>query len=145
MNLRPTKSEFLELARRHDVVPVIHQLTSDTVTPFTVFSQLSKTGRNPFLLESVEGGERVARYSFIGADPWRILEIRGGVAFVDGVPQEGDPIDILRSQTEAGSVAPVEDVPPFGGGAVGHVGYDAIRLVEDIPDSGRDETGLPEA
>ncbi len=145
MNLRPTKSEFLELAQRHDVVPVIHQLTSDTVTPFTVFSQLSKTGRNPFLLESVEGGERVARYSFIGADPWRILEIRGGVAFVDGVPQEGDPIGVLRAQTQVGSVAPIEDVPPFAGGAVGHVGYDAIRLVEDIPDSGRDETGLPEA
>jgi len=145
LNLRPTKNEFLELARRHDVVPVIHQLTSDTVTPFTVFSQLSKTGRNPFLLESVEGGERVARYSFIGADPWRILEIRGGVAFVDGVPFEGDPIDVLRAQTKVGSVAPIEDVPPFAGGALGHVGYDAIRLVEEIPDSGRDETGLPEA
>ncbi len=145
MNLRPNKSEFLELAQRHDVVPVIHQLTSDTVTPFTVFTQLSKMGRNPFLLESVEGGERVARYSFIGADPWRIIEVRGGVAFVDGVPHQGDPIDVLRGQTRVGSVAPVEDVPPFAGGAVGHVGYDAIRLVEDIPDSGRDETGLPEA
>lgn len=145
MDIHPNKSEFLELARHHDVVPIIHQLTSDTVTPFTVFSQLSKTGRNPFLLESVEGGERVARYSFIGADPWRILEIRKGVAYVDGVPQKGDPIDVLRSRTEAGSVAPVEDVPPFAGGAVGHIGYDAVRLVEDIPDSGRDETGLPEA
>lgn len=145
MNLRPTKSEFLELAQHHDVVPVVDQLTSDTATPFTVFSQLSRTGRNPFLLESVEGGERVARYSFIGADPWRILEVRGGVAFVDGVPHEGEPIDVLRDQTRAGSVAPVEDVPPFAGGAVGHVGYDAVRLVEAIPDSGRDETGLPEA
>ena len=145
LNLRPTKSEFLELAQHHDVVPVVDQLTSDTVTPFTVFSQLSKTGRNPFLLESVEGGERVARYSFIGADPWRILEVRGGVAFVDGVPHTGDPIDVLRAQTGVCSVAPVEDVPPFAGGAVGHVGYDAVRLVEKIPDSGRDETGLPEA
>jgi anthranilate synthase component 1 len=135
----------MELARRYDVVPVVHQLTSDTVTPFTVFEQLSKTGRNPFLLESVEGGERVARYSFIGADPWRILEIRGGVAFVDGVPQDGDPIEVLRARTRLGTVAPVEDVPPFAGGALGHVGYDAIRLVEEIPDSGRDETGLPEA
>ncbi len=135
----------MELAGRFDVVPVTCRLTSDVVTPFTVFEKLSKDGRNPFLLESVEGGERVARYSFIGADPWRIVEIRGGVAVVDGVPSEGDPLEVLRRVTDHGSVAPVDDAPPFSGGAVGFVGYDAVRLVEAIPDSGRDETGLPEA
>ncbi len=135
----------MDLARRFDVVPVIEQLTSDTVTPFTVFEKLSKDGRNPFLLESVEGGERVARYSFIGVDPWRIVEIRRGTTCVDGTPTEGDPLEALRRVTDHGTVAPVEDAPPFSGGAVGYLGYDAVRLIEAIPDSGRDEAGLPDA
>lgn len=145
MEAQTQKHRFLELSRDYDVVPVIRELTSDTVTPFTVFSRLAQTGRNPFLLESVEGGERVARYSFIGVDPWRIVEVRNGVAFIDGVPEAGEPLDVLRCRTTAGTIAPVEGLPPFAGGAVGYVGYDAIRLVERIPDSGRDETGLPEA
>ena len=142
---RPRKEQFLELAQQYEVVPVVYELTSDTVTPFTVFSRLARCGRNPFLLESVEGGERVARYSFIGVDPWRVVEIRSGQAFVDGAPVDGSPLDILRRYTAAGRVAPFEDLPPFAGGAVGHVGYDAVRLVEVIPDTARDETGLPEA
>ncbi len=142
---RPRKERYLELAHDHDVVPLVYELTSDTVTPFTVFSRLARSGRNPFLLESVEGGERVARYSFIGVDPWRIVEIRGGQAFVDGTLVDGQPLDVLRRFTAAGKVAPVEDLPPFSGGAVGHVGYDAVRLLETIPDTARDETGLPEA
>jgi anthranilate synthase component 1 len=143
--LRPHHEDFLELARTHDLVPVVHELTSDTVTAFGVYATLSRWGRNPFLLESVEGGERAARYSFVGLDPSRILEIRGGRAFVDGVPRDGDPLEVLRRETAPGRVAPVEDLPPFIGGALGHVGYDAVRLVERIPDSARDETGLPEA
>ncbi len=76
MDVRPNKEEFLALARDHDVVPVVRELTSDTVTPFTVYSRLARGGRNPFLFESVEGGERVARYSFAGVDPFRIVELR---------------------------------------------------------------------
>ncbi len=87
--LRPDRARFLELAREHDIVPVVRELTSDTVTPFTVWSGLAAAGRNPFLLESVEGGERVARFSFAGADPWRIVELRGGSVLVDGVPRGG--------------------------------------------------------
>ncbi len=145
MELRSNQDEFLEYAREYDVVPVVQELTSDTVTPFTVYSRLAANGRNPFLLESVEGGERAARYSFVGADPFRIVEIRGGVVFVDGAPREGPPVEELRRATDFGSVAPVEGLPPFAGGAMGYLGYDAVRLVESIPSSGRDEGGLPEA
>ena len=81
MEIRPTKKEFESLALEYDVVPVVQELTSDTVTPFTVYSRLAARGRNPFLLESVEGGERAARFSFIGADPLRVVEIRGNEAF----------------------------------------------------------------
>jgi len=145
VEVRPSQQEFLALARDHDVVPVVRELTSDTVTPFTVYSRLARGGRNPFLLESVEGGERVARYSFTGVDPFRIIEIRDARVLVDGVPQDGEPIELLRQVTDLGRVAPVDDLPPFCGGAMGYLGYDAVRLVEAIPASGRDEGGLPDA
>ncbi|MEE4270785.1 MAG: anthranilate synthase component I family protein [Thermoanaerobaculales bacterium] len=144
MEERPNKTQFLALARDYDVVPVVRELTSDTVTPFTVYSRLAARGRNPFLLESVEGGERVARYSFAGSDPFRIVELRDGGVLVDGVPEPGDPIEGLRRATDLGRVAPVDDLPPFAGGAMGYLSYDAVRLVEDIPATGRDEGGLPD-
>ncbi|MCU0303008.1 MAG: anthranilate synthase component I family protein [Thermoanaerobaculales bacterium] len=145
MDVRPTHDEFLALARDHEVVPLVRELTSDTVTPFTVYSRLARGGRNPFLLESVSGGERVARYSFAGVDPYRIVEIREGRAQVDGAPEDGDPVEVLRRVTDPGRVAILDDLPPFAGGAMGYLGYDAVRLVETIPATGRDETGLPDA
>jgi anthranilate synthase component 1 len=145
MEVRPDRQTFGRLARDHDVVPVVLELTSDTVTPFTVYSQLAAGGRNAFLLESVEGGERAARFSVVGVDPFRVVEIRNRTVFVDGTPQEGDTLEQLRLATDLGSVAPVEGLPPFAGGAMGYVGYDAVRLVEEIPDTNRDEGGLPEA
>jgi len=145
MEVRPNRQEFSKLARDFDVVPVVQELTSDTVTPFTVYSRLAAHGRNPFLLESVEGGERAARFSFVGADPFRIVEVRGGVVFVDGAPRPGDPVAELRRATDLGRVAPVDGLPPFAGGAMGYLGYDAVQLVEAIPASGRDEGGLPDA
>jgi anthranilate synthase component 1 len=144
MDIRPTHDAFLALARDHDVVPVVRELTSDTVTPFTVYSRLARGGRNPFLLESVEGGERVARYSFAGADPFRVIEIRDGGVLVDGAPEPGPAIDVLRRVTDLGRVAVIDDLPPFSGGAMGYLGYDAVRLVEAIPETGRDEGGLPD-
>jgi len=140
----PGKSAFLELASSYDVVPVRQELTADTVTPFSVWSRLAVAGRNPFLLESVEGGERAARFSFVGADPCGVVELRRGTAFVDGAPRAGDPLQVLRRATDWGSVAPVDGAPPFCGGAVGYLGYDAVRLFERIPDGCRDEEGLPE-
>ncbi len=145
MEVRPDRQEFERFARDYDVVPVVLELTSDTVTPFTVYSHLATGGRNAFLLESVEGGERAARFSFVGADPFRVVEVRNGTVFVDGAPREGDALQQLRAATDFGRVAPVDGLPPFAGGAMGYVGYDAVRLVEDIPDTGSDEGGLPEA
>jgi len=141
----PDRERFVELARDHDVVPVRVELTADAVTPFAVWQRLAASGRNPFLLESVEGGERAARYTFVSADPVGVVELRGGRAFVDGTLREGQPLQVLREATGWGRVAEVEGTPPFAGGAVGYLGYDAVRLVERIPDGCRDEDGLPEA
>jgi anthranilate synthase component 1 len=143
--VRPAYDDFVELARDYQVVPLVLELTSDTVTPFVVWSRLSKSGRNPFLLESVEGGERAGRFSFVGVDPFRVIELREGNLYVDGAPVEGEPLARLREVSDLGKVAPVEGLPPFAGGAVGYVGYDAVRMVEEIPETGRDEGGLPQA
>ncbi|MCG6964590.1 MAG: chorismate-binding protein [Acidobacteria bacterium] len=140
----PGRERFLELARDYDVVPAFLELTADTVTPFLIWSRLAARHRNPFLLESVEGGERAARYSFVGADPCGVVELRAQTAFVDGAPQPGAALEVLRRATDWGSVAPVSGVPPFCGGAVGCLGYDAVRLIERLPDSCRDEEGMPE-
>ncbi len=145
LRIQPGRGEFLRLAGRYRLVPVFAELTSDTTTAFSIFSRVAAGGRNPFLLESVEGGERAARYSFVGVDPWRIIEIRNGRAFVDGASKEGSPLEILRRETRINSCAPVEGLPPFAGGALGMVGYDAVRLVEDLGSEPPDETGLPEA
>jgi len=142
--VRPARREFLELARSYPVVPVVEELTSDTVTPFVVWSRLAASGRNPFLLESVEGGERVARYSFVGVDPCGVVELRGGVVTLNGVAQPGPPLEALRRATDWGEMAPVEGLPPFCGGAVGYLGYDAVRIFERVPDEGHDEDGLGE-
>ena len=101
--LRPDRQRFEELAAEYSVVPVVRELTSDTVTPFTVYSRLAAVGRNPFLLESVEGGERAARYSFVGADPFRVVELRREQVFVDGVPVPGPPVAGLRRATDLGT------------------------------------------
>ena len=145
MRTIPSRDEFLALARDHEVVPLRVELTADAVTPFAVLERLAASGRNPFLLESVEGGERAARFTFVGVDPVGVVELRNGRAFVDGSEREGDPLAVLREATDWGRVAPVEGTPPFAGGAVGYLGYDAVRLVERIPDGCRDEDGLPEA
>ncbi|NOZ79720.1 MAG: anthranilate synthase component I family protein [Acidobacteria bacterium] len=141
----PAPDRFVELADRFDVVPVRRELTADAATPLALWRILAATGRNPFLLESVEGGERVARFSFVGADPCRIVEIRGGTAYVDGAPVGGTPLDVLRRESDWGRVPPLDEFPPFCGGAVGYLGYDAVRTLENIPDTCTDEDGLGEA
>ncbi len=142
--IRPTRERFLELAQRHRLVPVVRELTADTVTPTGMLLRLARNGEHPFLLESVEGGERVARWSFAGADPDRVIEVRGGKAFVDGAEVDGAPLEVMRRTLAGHGRAPLEDLPPFAGGAVGWLGYDAVRLLERIPARLPDPLGLPD-
>jgi anthranilate synthase component 1 len=143
--IRPSRTEFAELASHYTLVPVVRELTADTVTPTGLLLRLTRFGRQPFLLESVEGGERVARWSFAGADPERIVTVQGGQVTVDGVQVAGAPRDALRAQLVGRGRATLDDLPPFTGGAVGWLGYDAVRLIEDVPDRLPDPVGLPEA
>ena len=143
--IRPSRAQFAALAARHVTVPVVRELTADTVTPTGMLLRLAHAGRHPFLLESVEGGERVARWSFAGADPSRVISLRGGRVSVDGSEAEGDPIEALRRNLTGAGRAPLDDLPPFAGGAVGWLGYDAVRLIETVPAHLPDPLALPDA
>jgi anthranilate synthase component 1 len=143
--ISPARSEFERLGAQHAVVPVVRELTADTVTPTGMLLRFEQAGRHPFLLESVEGGERVARWSFAGAEPSQIIALRGGIVLVDGEPTEGDAIASLRARLVGRGRAPVgADLPPFSGGAVGWLGYDAVRLLERLPCALSDPLDLPE-
>jgi len=149
--LRPSLESFEALARRGNLVPVVREILADLDTPLSLFRKLDD-GRTTFLLESVEGGEKWARYSFVGCGARAIFRARGGeVEWVRGgrvqrLRADGDPLELLRERLAAWRPAVPDDVelPRFVGGAVGMVGYDWVRFVERIPDGNPDELGLPD-
>jgi anthranilate synthase component 1 len=149
--LRPEPHEFALLARQGNLVPVVREILADLDTPLSLFRALDD-GVTSFLLESVEGGEKWARYSFIGTGARAIFRARGRqVEWVeDGETRRfeapGDPLEVLRERLA--SYQPVAlpglDLPRFTGGAVGMIGYDWVRFVERVPDTNPDELGLPD-
>ncbi len=147
--LVPSLNEARGLARGHDVVPVYAEFIGDLETPISAVMKFSDE-ENVFLLESAEGGERFARYSFLGFDPKRTLSYRAGVYTVvdaDGVrevPAE-DPFRGLADIVGKKSVAPLPNLPAFVGGAVGYFSYDAVRYLENLPDAPPDDLDVPEA
>ncbi len=144
MRITPSLDDFLEMAGRHAVVPVSVEVLADRETPVTVFEKL--VGDEPgFLLESVEGGERWAQWSFLGWDPEFTLESRNGVCMAQGIDlPAGDPLVVLESLLRRYDSAPVEGLPPLHSGAVGYLAYDAVRFIERLPDQPPDDRGLPD-
>ncbi|MDF1594481.1 MAG: anthranilate synthase component I [Acidimicrobiia bacterium] len=144
--MTPDRSTFLELAGQYAVVPVSMQVLADRETAVTAYEKL--VGDEPgFLLESVEGGERWARWSFVGWNPEYTLSARGGVSKIDRPEIElppGNPLEVLESLISGLSAAQYDGLPPLHTGAVGWLGYDAVRYVEHLPDSPPDDRGLPE-
>ena len=116
----PTREEARALAKDHALIPVYREVLADMLTPVRAYTLLCPPGTPGFLLESVEGGERLARYSFIGSEP-KPLEL-----------DMNDPLAALRS-VAAESTAPVKGVPRFHGGAVGYLGYETARHFERLP------------
>jgi len=139
--LHPTLDEAKELAKRGigNLVPIYREVTADLETPVSAFLKV-RTGKYSFLLESVEGGERMARYSFIGTQPYRVLRTGAGEEW------EGDPLVPLQQEVSRFREIPVEGVPAFTGGAIGYVSYDAVRHFEPrVKPPAADELGIPEA
>jgi anthranilate synthase component I len=125
-----------ELRREYEVVPVVRELSADTITPVAAFEAVARSGEEAFLLESVERGQTLGRYSFIGIRPRRALTFER---------DEGDPVGVLREELVPLRVWREEELPPFVGGAVGFFGYGAARWSENLPDRNPDPLGLPDA
>ena len=144
----PDLDEYLRLARQYDYVPVFRRILSDTHTPVTAFRCLDDGGP-ACLFESVIGGEKVGRYSFLGTRPARRFTASGpNVTLTDGgnrplIYQSDDPLEELRKLV-APTVAPQDGLPPFVGGAVGYAGYDVVRYVEKLPAAPEDDRNLPD-
>ena len=131
-----TFEEFRELAQRGTFVPVYKEIVADLLTPVSAFLKIAEHSDYAFLLESVEGGEQVGRYSFLGKDPFLILRSRGGKTIVDraGETTESDkPFIPMLRELMAGFHSPfVPGLPRFTGGAVGYLGYDAAAWFEPV-------------
>jgi anthranilate synthase component I len=146
--ITPTLEVARELAAEHNVIPLRHTFIDDCETPVSAFLKLR--GRGPaFLLESAEQGQRFGRYSFLGFHPRAVLRFEQGRLTVneDGAERDLPPEDPFGSVAEYLSryrVAPLADLPPFAGGAVGLFGYDLVRTVERLPEPGPDPVGTPD-
>ena len=134
------------------VVPISRRLSADLLTPVSAFLALRQHSNRAFLLESVEGGENMARYSFLGRNPYRIIQAVGQEVTVESVrtgeivtTPDTDVFEILRHYTGEFVEVKVPELPRLRCGAVGYVGYDAVRLIEDLPNPPEDDTHLPDA
>jgi anthranilate synthase component I len=145
----PSPKEFLALAKDHTLVPVCRTLTADLETPVSAFLRAAWPERECFMLESVEGGEQVGRYTFIGIEPFKRIVARGRtIAITEGkktTRMDGDIFDVLRHALSGHKPARLKGLPPFTAGAVGFFSYDAVRQVEKLPELAKDELGVPDA
>src|SRR5271165_5465745 len=131
--LKPTRAEFLRLARTHTLVPVFRTLTADLETPVSAFLRIAADEPECFLLESVEGGEKVGRYTFIGVRPLRKMVARGSsIRITEGRRArtvEGDIFALLKEALSGHRAARLSGLPPFTAGAVGFFSYDVVRQI----------------
>jgi len=148
-SLSPSREEFRDLAGQGNLVPVFAELPADLDTPLSAYLRL-RPGPYSFLLESVEGGEVWARYSFLGTDPLMILSAKDGVSTLrrgNGRPQrlpDRDPLEALRRLLAEFKPVAVPGLPRFQGGAVGYLAYDMVRHMERLPKRAHDDLGLPD-
>jgi anthranilate synthase component 1 len=147
--VQPVRKEFLALAKEHTLVPVCRTLTADLETPVSAFLRAAWSARECFLLESVEGGEQVGRYTFIGLAPFKRIVARGrDVTITEGrkiTRLEDDVFAVLRRALSGHKPARLPGLPPFTAGAVGYFAYDAVRQIERLPNLAKDELGVPDA
>ena len=128
----PDKKEFLKLSNKYNVIPVYQEIPVDLLTPVTAFAKLKDN--YSYLLESVEGEEKIARFSFIGIDPSIVSKSKGKSPLKD-------IIKIIASF----KTAPLKGLPRFSGGLVGYMGYDIVRFFEKLPDKNPDELDIADS
>ncbi len=148
----PSLKEFLKLSKRANVIPVYKEISADLDTPVSAFLKIKKSGY-AFLFESVEGQEKIARYSFLGSNPSVILKtkennieisypyINKSVRFVSST----DPLDEIKKIMKGFKAAEIKGLPRFYGGFVGYIGYDMVRFFEKLPDKNPDDLKIPDS
>ena len=145
----PTKKEFISLAKKGNLIPVYEEIMADFETPLSAFTKIDKSDYS-FLLESVEGGERIARYSFLGAEPSLVFSSHGNkVTLHEGKKVTNrivmDPIAELKKLLSSYKAVSVGGLPRFYGGFVGFMGYDMVRFMEKIPNKNIDDLRVPDS
>ncbi|MDX1671866.1 MAG: anthranilate synthase component I [Balneolaceae bacterium] len=142
-------NQFKKLSEKFTAIPVYRRLMADVLTPVSLFLKLREEAEYPFLLESVEGGEQIARYSFLGKDPFQTLHYDGETVFLE---KGGDRsqldisyFDALKKMTTRYREPKLPDLPRLTGGAVGFSSFDTVREIEHLPDQPREDVALPEA
>ena len=145
----PTLDEFKQLVKRGNLVPIYRQLFADTLTPVSAFQKVSDT-EYAFLLESAAGGEKISRYSILGANPFieftsygKRIEINRGDKKKEVVHAE-DPLDVLNNEMKSFAPVRVNGLPDFFCCVVGYIGYDTIRYLEQLPNVPKDDLLLPD-
>ncbi len=145
----PTPDAFRKLARSHTLIPVYRTVTADLETPVSAFLRIADQEPEAFLLESVEGGEHVGRFTFIGIAPYKKMVAQGRQILVqDGRRRRtftGDIFEELKLALGGHTPARLAGLPPFTAGAVGFFAYDVVRLIEKLPELAVDELGVPDA
>jgi len=148
----PSREEVRVLFERANSVPVYRTVLADLETPVSVYHKLRQLGDEAFLLESVERGEQVGRYSFLGVNPRGRIVVRGNEVWrsVAGVSERRllrtgeDPLDLIKQELEPVKSAKIEGLPRFIGGAVGYIGYDTVRFFEKLPDTAAPGIDVPD-
>ena len=154
----PNRDQFAERARHGNLIPVYREILADRLTPVSAFERLvatepAESNGYAFLLESVEGGERIGRYSILGSNPSLIFRSKGSRAEISEAGEtrevrfgEGeDPLTVIKALLERYQYVPSPDLPRFSGGAVGFLGYDVVRFFERLPDTNPDDLNVEDA
>ena len=145
----PTLEIFLKKAREGNLIPVYKEILADMETPVSAFKKIDD-GENAFLLESVEGGEKIGRYSFLGSNPSLIFKSKGDEVMLTYLGGEEEihsaktPLKVLKEIMQRYKPVVDPNLPPFTGGAVGYLSYDMVRFFENLPDKNPDDLHLPD-
>ena len=147
--IEPDFQTFSRLARQGNLVPVYETFTADLLTPVGAYLRLARKARYACLLESVEGGEKIARYTFVGANPAEVFRYVNGACVLESESRvswvQSNPLDFLRNRIQRYRPVRVPGLPPLVAGAIGYFAYDMVRLFERIPDRSKNDLGTDDA
>ena len=145
----PSFDKFKELSKKGNIIPVYREIMADLETPVSAFLKIDD-GSYSFLLESVEGGERTARFSFLGSRPSMIFKSKNrSIEITEGKTKKvfdtlTDPLEEIKKILSHYKYVNIDGLPRFAGGLVGYLGYDVVRFFENIPDKNFDSIAIPD-